>query len=32
MQDEGWIIGGYEEWEDLQVKWWMPLPELPREE
>lgn len=32
VQSEGWIIGGYEEWEDPQVKWWMPLPELPREE
>lgn len=32
VQSEGWIIGGYEEWEDPQVKWWMPLPELPKEE
>lgn len=32
VQSEGWIIGGYEEWEDPQVKWWMPLPEPPKEE
>lgn len=26
---EGWIIGGYEEWEGAEVSWWMPLPEPP---
>lgn len=31
-EDEGWIIEGYEEWEDPQIDWWMPLPEPPEEE
>lgn len=31
-EDEGWIIEGYEEWENPQIDWWMPLPEMPEEE
>lgn len=31
-EGEGWIIDGFEEWEGADVKWWMPLPELPKEE
>jgi hypothetical protein len=32
VEGEGWIVEGYEEWEGADVKWWMPLPELPKEE
>lgn len=31
-EDEGWVIEGYEEWENPQIDWWMPLPEPPGEE
>lgn len=31
-EGEGWIVEGYEEWEGANVKWWMPLPEPPKEE
>ena len=27
--EEGWIIDGYEEWENPQVSHWMPLPDMP---
>lgn len=26
---EGWIIDGREEWQDANVRYWMPLPKLP---
>ena len=32
VEGEGWIVEGYEEWEGADVKWWMPLPEPPKEE
>lgn len=28
----GWIIQGFEEWEDPNVKYWVELPEPPKEE
>ena len=28
---EGWIFEAYPEWEDAEVRWWMPLPEEPEE-
>ncbi len=31
-ETEGWVIDGYEEWADPKVKWWMDLPEVPKEE
>ena len=30
--DEGWVIEGWEEWENPTVTHWMPLPEPPKEE
>lgn len=27
--EEGWIIEGYEEWENANVSHWMPLPDMP---
>ena len=27
--EEGWIIDGYEEWENANVSHWMPLPDMP---
>ena len=30
--DEGWIIENYEKWTEPQVKWWMPVPEMPEED
>ena len=30
-EDEGWVIEGYEEWEDPKVLYWMPIPELKEE-
>ena len=28
---EGWIFEAYPEWENGEVRWWMPLPEEPEE-
>ena len=28
---EGWIFEAYPEWENGEVRWWMPLPEEPKE-
>ena len=28
---EGWIFEAYPEWENGEVRWWMPLPEPPEE-
>ena len=30
--DCGWIIASYPEWDNANVSYWMPLPELPKEE
>lgn len=30
--DCGWIIESYPEWDNANVSYWMPLPELPEEE
>ena len=30
--DCGWIIDSYPEWDNANVSYWMPLPELPKEE
>ena len=32
VDGEGWIVDGYEEWEDPTVHYWMELPELPEED
>lgn len=32
FEDGGWVIEGYETCEDLQVSWWMELPEPPEED
>ena len=29
--DEGWIADGFDGWDALQVTYWMPLPEAPKE-
>lgn len=29
LGEEGWIIDGYEEWENPIVSHWMPLPDMP---
>lgn len=29
---DGWVIEGWEEWENPTVTYWMPLPELPKED
>jgi hypothetical protein len=26
---EGWLLEAYPDWDDPQVTYWMPLPELP---
>lgn len=31
-EDGGWIVDGYEEWENPQIDWWMPLPVPPEED
>ena len=31
-EDSGWIVDGYEAWENPWIDWWMPLPEPPGEE
>lgn len=30
--DCGWIIDSYPEWDNANVSYWMPIPELPKEE
>ena len=27
----GWIVDGYEKWEDPNISYWMPLPKVPGE-
>ena len=31
-KEDGWLIDEYSEWRDVEVLWWMPLPDAPEGE
>ena len=31
-KEDGWLIDEYPEWRDVEVLWWMPLPDAPEGE